>query len=119
MRWTMKALAIAVLFLFAAAWPAPAQTAHTVNLSWTASTSAGVGYNVYRGTVSGGPYTLLNAAPLGTATLTYADATVTEGNKYFYVVRAVLNGLESVNSNEATVSIPPAPPTALKVVSVT
>src|SRR6266403_5074262 len=35
--------------------------AHTAALSWTASTSVVTRYNVYRGTVSGGPYTLMNA----------------------------------------------------------
>ena len=37
---------------------------HTVTLKWTASTSSNVvGYNVYRGTTSGGPYS--KSTPLG------------------------------------------------------
>jgi fibronectin type 3 domain-containing protein len=64
-----------------------------------------VGYNVYRGSVSGGPYTLLNSTPNGN--LSYTDTTVVGGQTYFYVVTAVdASGNESVVSNEATVVIP-------------
>jgi len=44
---------------------------HAALLSWDTSTSVVSGYNVYRGTLSGGPYTQLNPAPL-TSTL-FAD----------------------------------------------
>ena len=78
---------------------------HSVTLSWVASTSTVVGYNVYRGSTSGGPYAMLNSAP--TAALTYTDMAVTAGQTYFYVVTAVdANGNESVVSNEVSVLIP-------------
>ena len=35
-----------------------AAPAHSVSLSWTSSSSAVVGYNLYRGAKSGGPYSL-------------------------------------------------------------
>ena len=38
--------------------------AHSATLNWTASTSTVIGYDVYRGTVSGGPYTLLTPSPI-------------------------------------------------------
>jgi hypothetical protein len=41
---------------------ASAPVQHTVTLSWTDSASTVVGYNVYRGTLSGGPYTKINSA---------------------------------------------------------
>ena len=65
-----------------------------------------VGYNVYRGTVSGGPYTLqLNSSPI-TGT-TYTDLMVTSGQSYYYVVTAVdSHGVESVYSNQAPASVP-------------
>jgi hypothetical protein len=76
-------------------------TSTSVALGWTASTSAGVvGYNVYRGTAQGGPYSNLTLVPSGT---TYTDSPVTHGTTYYYVVTTVgALGLESVNSNEVS-----------------
>ena len=77
-----------------------------VALSWTASTSPGVaGYNAYRSTVSGGPYTLLNSSLI--ATTSYNDVMVQSGYTYYYVTTAVdSQGLESVYSNEAAATVP-------------
>jgi len=78
---------------------------HTATLAWTASTSVVTGYDLYRGTTSGGPYTLLNAA-LDPAS-PYVDNTVASGTIYFYVATAVDgSGIQSVNSNEAEAVIP-------------
>ena len=79
---------------------------HSVTLSWDASTSSTVvGYNVYRSTVSGGPYTLLTSSPI--AATTYTDMTVQAGVTYYYVVTAVdASGNESAYSNEASVTVP-------------
>jgi large repetitive protein len=79
---------------------------HSVSLSWVASTSSTVvGYNVYRSTVSGGPYTLLNSTP--NAGLNYTDMAVTAGQTYYYVVTAVdASGMESAQSNQASAVIP-------------
>ena len=75
-----------------------------INLSWTASTSAVAGYNVYRGSASGGPFTKLNST-LVTGT-SYVDA-ARGGQTYVYVVTAVdALGYESGFSNEATVAVP-------------
>ncbi len=79
---------------------------HSATLTWVASTSSNVaGYNVYRGTTSGGPYTLINATP--TSALTYVDTTVAAGQTYYYVVESVgTNGSLSAASNEASAVIP-------------
>ncbi len=78
---------------------------HSVTLSWTASTSTVVGYNIYRSTVPGGPYTLVTSSPVSTTT--YTDTTVQAGVTYYYVVTAVdASGNESVYSNEASASVP-------------
>jgi Abnormal spindle-like microcephaly-assoc'd, ASPM-SPD-2-Hydin/Viral BACON domain len=79
---------------------------HSVTLSWVASTSSTVvGYNIYRGSVSGGPYAVLNSTP--NPGLTYTDASVVGGQTYYYVVTAVDgSGNESVVSNEVAVTIP-------------
>jgi hypothetical protein len=70
---------------------------HVVNLNWAASSSTVSGYNVYRGTQSGGPYAKVNSS-LRTAT-SYADSSVQSGHVYFYVATAV-----DASSNESTYS---------------
>jgi hypothetical protein len=80
-------------------------TARTVSLNWTASTSPNIsGYNVYRTTVLGGPYTKINSSlVVGT---TYGDS-VQSGQTYYYVTTAVdTNQAESVYSNVATAIVP-------------
>jgi fibronectin type 3 domain-containing protein len=72
-----------------------------VNLSWTASISAGVTQNrVYRSSTSGGPYT-----QIGTTTSTaFVDTTASRRATSYYVVTAY-NGttsLESGYSNQAS-----------------
>jgi Abnormal spindle-like microcephaly-assoc'd, ASPM-SPD-2-Hydin/Protein of unknown function (DUF1573) len=82
-----------------------APTQHSVNLTWTASTSTVSGYNVYRSTVSGSAYTKINSS-LVTA-LNYTDSTVQNGTTYYYVTTAVdSSGTESVYSNLASAIIP-------------
>ncbi len=78
---------------------------HVVNLSWAASTSSVAGYNIYRGTQSGGPYAKINGS-LRTAT-NYADNSVQSGNVYFYVATAVdSSSNESSYSGEVAASVP-------------
>ena len=78
---------------------------HSVDLSWNASTSQVSGYNIYRGSQSGGPYTKLNSTLI--SALTFTDTTVQSGTTYFYVSTAVdANSVESAYSNEATAVIP-------------
>ena len=80
-------------------------TVHIVDLSWTASTSVVAGYNIYRGTVSGGPYTRINAS-LEPATL-YTDSAVQAGQTYYYVTTAVdASGVESGYSNVVQAVVP-------------
>jgi hypothetical protein len=78
---------------------------HTVSLSWTGSVSQAAGYNVYRSTVSGGPYSAVNSSLV--AATSYQDQTVVSGTSYCYTVTAVgTNGVESGYSNEADVAVP-------------
>ena len=70
-----------------------------VQLTWT-DTGANH-YNVYRSTVSGGPYSLI--ATTTSTYATYLDTGLTNGTTYYYVVReAALNGDELCQSNEAS-----------------
>jgi len=76
-----------------------------VTMTWTASTSTVVGYNVYRGTTSGGPYVKINSSLI--TTLTYTDTTVQSGTTYYYVATSVdSSGDESVDSVEVSAPIP-------------
>jgi hypothetical protein len=78
---------------------------HSVTLTWTASTSTVSGYNVYRSTVSGGPYTKMNSSLIASAT--YVDNGVTAGQTYYYVVTSVdSNSVESANSAEVSALVP-------------
>lgn len=81
------------------------QSAHSVSLSWNASASAVVGYNIYRASQSGGPYIQVNTS-LQPST-TYSDNNVQSGATYFYVVTAVDgSSQESGFSNESQAVIP-------------
>jgi len=79
--------------------------AHSAALTWLPSTSLVAGYNVYRGTVSGGPYSKLSSSLI--ALTTFTDSAVQSGQTYFYVVTAVdASNVESAYSNEISAIIP-------------
>jgi hypothetical protein len=81
---------------------------HDVILTWTASATSGVaGYNVYRGTSSGGESsTPLNPTLITGTTLT--DSNVLAGQAYYYVVAAVADGgtEQSPCSSEVSATVP-------------
>jgi glycosyl hydrolase family 44 len=87
-----------------------------VAIAWMASTGA-TSYHVKRATTSAGPFAQISAP---TAT-TFADAAVTNGTTYFYVVSALNSAGESANSTAASAKptaptqpqsqIPPTPTT--------
>ncbi|HEV7551524.1 MAG TPA: choice-of-anchor D domain-containing protein [Candidatus Angelobacter sp.] len=84
-----------------------APLSHSVDVAWDPSSSSTLqGYNVYRSTVSGGPYTKLSST-LATSTLLLTDTTPVSGKQYFYVVTAVdTSGAESSASAQVGVTIP-------------
>jgi len=70
-----------------------------IQLVWTHTGT--VSYNVYRSTISGGPY--LKIANTTSTYSTYLDTGVTSGTTYYYVVREVaLNTNELCQSNEVS-----------------
>jgi Cep192 domain 4/Abnormal spindle-like microcephaly-assoc'd, ASPM-SPD-2-Hydin len=84
--------------------PSPV-SGHSVSLVWSPSSSSVVGYHVYRGTVSGGPYSRVTANTIGG--LDFSDTTVASAGRYYYVVTALNSaGEESAFSNEAAVDFP-------------
>ncbi|MDE1862849.1 MAG: fibronectin type III domain-containing protein [Thaumarchaeota archaeon] len=88
----------------------------TVSLSWTAPSSNGgsaiTGYDIYRGTASGGE---TKYASVPASQTSYADTSATNGIKYYYEVTAVNSVGTSPASNEvgATPATSPQPPTGL------
>lgn len=81
--------------------------AHHVNLSWNAPASSpdpAVGYNVYR-SPGNGSFALLNTSPV--TVVSYVDSTVVSASSYTYEVKSVdSSGVESVPSNQVTVTVP-------------
>ena len=72
---------------------------HGINLSWTASVTPGVTYNVYRSGGSGGPYTQIAS---GLAVLSFTNSGLPSSTTFYYVVTSVdVNG-ESSYSNQAS-----------------
>jgi len=80
--------------------------AQSVNLSWDASNSQYVvGYNVFRGPNTGGPYTQINS--ILDPTTSYIDTTVQPGQTYYYVSTAVnSDGTQSGYSNQTEAIVP-------------
>lgn len=77
----------------------------TVELSWKAGGANIVGYNVYRSTTSGGPYSQINDSLVDTTT--YLDTAVVAGRTYYYVTIAVnKQGEQSGYSNQAEAQVP-------------
>jgi hypothetical protein len=77
---------------------------HSVDLSWN-SVSTDVGFNVYRGSQSAGPYTKINSAL--DASTAYADNSVQAGQTYYYVTTAIdASGTESSYSSAVQALVP-------------
>lgn len=97
----MKLTKLALLILLCAGL---AHAQHSVNLTWVAPTGTVTGYNVYRGSTSGGPYAAVNQAPV--PALSYSDTTVLSGSTDYYVVTALNSAGESLKSTEVSAAIP-------------
>jgi hypothetical protein len=77
---------------------------HMVNLTWD-SVPTVVGYNVYRGSQSAGPYAKVNSSL--DASTTYTDNSVQAGQTYYYVTTAVdATGAESGYSSMVQALVP-------------
>lgn len=106
----MKRLAILLLC-------AVSVSAQDIKISWDASVTPAVTYNVYHKASpcsSTVVFSKLNTAPVAVLTFTHVNAPT---GISCYAVRAVeAGGVESANSNLLQVQLPPAPPTNLRLV---
>ena len=73
-----------------------------VSTTWTANSEPDLaGYNLYRSTITGGPYIKVNTSLI--TVLNYSDSGLTNGTPYYYVLRAVdASSNESGDSGEIT-----------------
>jgi fibronectin type 3 domain-containing protein len=110
----MKNLLLILLVAFSATAFANTPGKHSVSLSWTASTTAGVTYNVYRGSATGVCSGVVTPYATGIAATTFTDLNVANGSTDVYAVSAVGTGGESACTSEvqAQVPNPPQPPSA-------
>lgn len=115
-----KLLFVATLLLGSIAW---GQSAHTVTITWTASSDAAgnpsLVYDIYRAPAAC-PATPLVFVKVGTTAplaLTFTDTAVPLGTMC-YSVTSLVNGVESVQSNPAPAVVLPAAPSGVLVTKV-
>lgn len=76
-----------------------------VILDWAPSDlPTAAGYNVYRATVSGGPYIRLNSSLL--ADTTFTDTSVINGTTYYYQIRLLTTDLTELDYGDETSAVP-------------
>jgi hypothetical protein len=105
-----------VVLLFALPAFANSPGKHSVSLSWTASTTTGVTYNLYKGSAAGVCSGTPTPYQTGITSTQFVDTVgLTDGQTIFYNVSAVKAGAESACDGELQVQIPvlPAPPSSL------
>jgi hypothetical protein len=84
-------------------------SATQVNLAWKDNSNNESGFLIERKTGAGGTYA--QVAQVGPNETTYMDTALAAATTYVYRVRAANFGSNSAYSNEATVTLPTAPPT--------
>ena len=89
---------------------ASAASPSQINLSWTASPTSGVTYNVYASTASGFTPAAGNRIATGVSGTSYQNMGLPAATTYYYVVTAANGAGESGGSNQATATTKPTPP---------
>jgi hypothetical protein len=80
---------------------ATATSGSAINLSWTASPTPGVTYDLFRGTTSGFTPSSSNQIASGATSTSFADSGLACNSTYFYRVEAANSGGTSAPSNQA------------------
>ncbi len=96
---------------------ATAMSGSQINLIWNSSATAS-GYNIKRSTANGGPYSIIYS---GLGATNYNDTGLPATNTFYYVISALNQSGESINSAQAsaTTLIPNTPPTLAPVANQT
>jgi hypothetical protein len=81
---------------------ATAASATQINLTWTASTTAGVTYSVFRSTTPGFAAGSGNQIASGLSGTSYSDMGLTAATTYYYLVKANNSSGSSLASNQAS-----------------
>ncbi len=81
---------------------ATAASSSQINLSWTASTTTGAIYSVYRSTTSGFTPASGNLITSGLTATSYSDTGLTASTTYYYVVEAVNSAGSSPASSQVS-----------------
>lgn len=77
-----------------------------ITINWTATSSTFAdGYDIYRSSIEGGPYTQIDHVT-GRTTTTQANSGLATSTTYFYVVQSTASSWTSVNSNQAQATTP-------------
>lgn len=102
---------LVLLAVLIAPWHVWGQNEHSIQLSWTYSQGSDLtlGFNVYRATTTGGPYTKINSVPVAITALSFTDTTGVTGTKYFYIVTAVDAAGFETQSSEVSATMLPSP----------
>jgi hypothetical protein len=81
-----------------------------INLVWTDNSPNEDAFVLARSTIVGGPYT--DVATIAANVTSYSNTGLAANTRYYYVLRAINGGGSSPNSNEASATTYPNPPTA-------
>jgi hypothetical protein len=81
---------------------AAAASASQINLSWHASSASGVSYNVYSWATPGFAPSSSSLIASGISNITYSDTALAPSTTRYYLVTAVLFGVESAPTNQAS-----------------
>jgi acyl-CoA hydrolase len=88
---------------------ATATSSSSIALSWSASSTPGVTYDVFRGTSASFTPSSSTLIASGLAGLTYLDSGLAASTTYYYFVEAVSSGVSSLPSKEASAPTPTPP----------
>jgi len=87
-----------------------AASSSSINLTWTASPTAGVTYNIFRSTTSGFTPSGSNQVASGVTGTSFTDTGLASSTTYFYLVEASNAGGASPASNQASATTQTGPP---------